>query len=84
MRKVTLFVVGTAPKNPGWATQLCSDDIWKALSALGSSCSSRAVELFVLIPRQGLRCVGGPCFILMIKNLIRFTSLLMGEELVLS
>lgn len=39
--------------------------------------------MFVLVPREGLRCVGGPCFILMIKSLIRFASLLMGEELVL-
>lgn len=30
--------------------------------------------MFVLIPGDGLRCVGGPCFILMIKSLIRFTS----------
>lgn len=69
-----LFVVGTAPENWGWTAQLCSDDVWKALSVLGSSYDSRAVDMFVLIPREGLRCVGGPCFILIIKSLIRFTS----------
>lgn len=50
---------------------------------LGLHTTPGAVEMFVLIPREGLRCVGGPCLILMIKSLIRFMYLLVREELVL-
>lgn len=70
-------------ENPGRATQLCSGGIWKASSALGSSGSSMRIEMFVLISREDLRCVGAPVFTLMMKMLVRFRSLVLGGKLVL-
>lgn len=81
VRKVTLCSWHSTRKTQDGLLSCAVMTFGKPALLLGLHTTPRAVEM--LIPREGLRFVGGAGFILMIKNLIRFTSLPMGEELAL-